>query len=148
DFRGPVPSLSGLANLRILLLSNNQFSGPFPDPTGTALETLDLDYNALSGAVPASVGNATTLRDLLFAGNDLVGALPASLANLSHLDAGGSDFRYNGLWSGSASLVSFLDGKQAGGDWQSTQTIAPTGLSAGSPTNNGVRIAWSPIAYS
>ena len=147
-FSGAVPSLAGLANLRVLLLSNNRLTGPFPDPTGTALETLDLDYNALTGSLPSSVGNAKTLRYLLMAGNDLVGALPSSLSNLTNLVAGGSDFRYNGLYSTSASLATFLDGKQEGGDWRSTQTIAPSGVSAGSSTNDAVRLAWTPIAYS
>ncbi|HET7451500.1 MAG TPA: hypothetical protein VFL12_02055, partial [Thermoanaerobaculia bacterium] len=147
DFSGPVPSLSGLSNLRILLLSNNRLSGSFPDPTGTSLETLDLDYNALSGPIPSSVGNAKTLRNLFLAGNDLVGALPSSLSGLTNLAAGGSDFRYNGLYTTSASLASFLDARQEGGDWQSTQTIAPSGVSAGSETNNAVRVAWTPIAY-
>jgi len=148
QFTGNVPSLSGLSHLAILLLSNNRFSGSFPDVTGVPLRTLDLDYNGLSGVVPSSIGNATTLRQLLFAGNDLTGALPASLANLTNLDAGGSDFRYNGLFTSSTALAAFLNGKQAGGNWESTQTVAPTAVSAGSATNNAVRVAWSPIAYS
>jgi len=147
DFGGSVPSLANLPNLRILLLSNNALTGPFPDVTGTALETLDLDYNSLSGPIPSTVGNAKTLRNLLCAGNVLVGSLPSSLPGLTSLADGGSDFRYNGLYSTSASLTSFLDGKQEGGDWQSTQTIPPAGVSAGSPTNNAVRLSWTPIAY-
>ncbi len=148
DFDGSVPSLANLSNLRILLLSNNQLTGPFPDVTGTALQTLDLDYNYFSGPIPSTVGNAKTLQNLLCAGNDLVGALPSSLAGLTGLAAGGSDLRYNGLFTTTASLASFLDGKQEGGDWESTQTIAPFGVSAGSPTNNAIRVAWTPIAYS
>ncbi|HET9795923.1 MAG TPA: S-layer homology domain-containing protein [Thermoanaerobaculia bacterium] len=148
QFDGPVPSLANLSNLRILLLSNNRLTGPFPDVTGTALETLDLDYNYLSGPIPSTVGNATTLRNLLCAGNDLVGALPSALSGLTNLAPGGSDFRYNGLSTASSSLASFLDEKQEGGDWQSTQTIAPSAVSAGSRTNNAIRVAWTPIPYS
>jgi hypothetical protein len=147
DFDGSVPGLSHLARLRILLLANNRLTGPFPDVTGTALETLDLDYNFLSGPIPSTVGNAKTLRNLLCAGNDLVGALPASLSQLTNLAAGGSDFGYNGLFTTSATLATFLAGKQAGGDWESTQTIAPSGVSVGSATNNAVRVRWTPIAY-
>jgi hypothetical protein len=146
-FTGPVPGLSGLSNLSILLLSNNRFSGAFPDITGVPLETLDLNYNLLSGPVPSSVGNATTLLHLDCAGNDLTGALPSTLSNLTKLESGGSDFGYNGLFTSNASLASFLDGKQQGGDWRSTQTIAPAGVASGSATNNAVRLSWNPIAY-
>jgi len=148
DFSGPVPSLANLSNLRVLLLANNGLTGNFPDVTGTALRTLDLDYNHLSGPIPSTVGNAKTLQNLLCAGNDLVGALPSSLSGLTALAAGGSDFRYNGLFTTNAALASFLAGKQEGGDWASTQTIAPSGVSAGSPTDNALRIAWTPIEYS
>ena len=147
QFTGSVPSLSGLSKLQTLLLANNLFSGAFPDVSGVPLRTLDLDYNALTGPVPSSLGGATTLRNLYFAGNALVGALPASLANLTNLQSGGSDFGYNGLFSTSSSLTSFLDSKQDDGDWQSTQTIAPSGGSAGSATDNAIRFAWTPIAY-
>jgi hypothetical protein len=58
-----------------------------------------------------------------------------------------SDFRYNALYTNNASLKTFLDSKQIGGDWESTQTIAPSGVSAGSPTYTSIRVSWTPITY-
>ena len=39
------------------------------------------------------------------------------------------DLRYNALHSDDSSLIAFLNSKQSGGDWQRTQTVAPTTLS-------------------
>ena len=46
---------------------------------------------------------------------------------------GGSDLRWNGLYSAEPAVVSFLNAAQSGGDWQSTQTVPPTGVAAGAP---------------
>jgi len=148
ELSGPVPSLAGLTKLGTLLLANNRLTGGIPDVTGVPLETLDLSYNDLSGGVPASLGGATTLRHLYLAGNALVGSLPIGLVNLSNLEPGGSDLRYNGLFSPSADLSAFLDGKQEQSDWESTQTVAPSNLTALAATDDAVRLGWDPIAYS
>jgi hypothetical protein len=44
-------------------------------------------------------------------------------------------------------LRTFLDSKQNGGDWESTQTIAPGGVTAGSPAYTSIRVSWTPIVY-
>ncbi len=61
--------------------------------------------------------------------------------------ASGLDLRWNGLYSASAPLITFLNSKQLGGDWQSTQTIAPTGLSTSAPMMNSITVNWTPITY-
>src|SRR5213078_1679253 len=43
--------------------------------------------------------------------------------------------------------TSFLNAKQNGGDWQSTQTIAPTNLSISGATPSSIIVHWTPIIY-
>jgi Leucine-rich repeat (LRR) protein len=89
---GPVPSGFNPANfpeLKVLLLWDNNFSGPIPGAlyTFTQLENLDLSYNQLSGELSAAVGNLSTLK-LLDAGyNQLSGSLPATFSNCLNLKA-------------------------------------------------------------
>ncbi|KAK1269495.1 putative inactive receptor kinase [Acorus gramineus] len=65
---GPLPNLSGLANLRSLYLSRNAFSGRFPPSILTLhrIRTVDLSHNRLSGpilaAAAASLGRVYSLR--------------------------------------------------------------------------------------
>ena len=41
------------------------------------------------------------------------------------------DFRWNGVWTDDEDLQEFLSTKQMqGGDWESTQTVAPEGVEA------------------
>jgi hypothetical protein len=44
-------------------------------------------------------------------------------------------------------LRSFLDSKQIGGDWESTQTIAPAGFAAEAPGPDSAALSWTPILY-
>ena len=46
---------------------------------------LELQQNALSGAIPSTLGNLTHLEDLNLTGNALSGAIPSTLGNLTHL---------------------------------------------------------------
>jgi hypothetical protein len=46
-----------------------------------------------------------------------------------------------------AALRAFLDSKQIGGDWESTQTVAPSDLTAGAPGPDTVPLSWTPILY-
>jgi hypothetical protein len=77
----------------------------------------------------------------------LKGPIPAGLANLTLLDNYQSDLRWNALYTSDAALRDFLNLKQIGGDWESTQTVAPAGLAAGSAALDTVPLAWSPILY-
>lgn len=110
NISGPLPSLSGLAALQVLMLSNNQFSS-IPDDffsRMSSLESFEIDNNPLSGwEIPESLRNASALQNFsansanitgkipeffsadVFPGltilhlsfNNLEGGLPASLAN-------------------------------------------------------------------
>jgi Leucine-rich repeat (LRR) protein len=143
------PELGNLANLQALVLSFNQLSGTIPPELGrlSRLEGLALSSNQLDGPVPKELGGLAALGHLYLNGNQLSGPIPAELASLGNLIAGRLDLRWNALRSTDAGLTAFLDGKQLGGDWRSTQTIAPTGVSAGGTGASTGSVSWAPIAY-
>ena len=70
-----------------LFLNFNQLTGPIPAELGdlTNLQRLYLDDNRLSGAIPAELGDLTSLQQLYLDGNDLSGAIPAELGDLTNL---------------------------------------------------------------
>jgi len=147
---GPIPPQVGyLGWLEHLRLGSNQLTGAIPSGIGnlTRLVDLDLGENSLSGPIPSWLGTLGTLSTLRLQGNLLSGEIPATLANLTALADGSSDLRWNTLYTNDAALRTFLDSKQTGGDWQGTQTVAPTSLAAGSATLDTVPLSWSPIAY-
>lgn len=91
NFAGPLPSLSGLSNLRYAYLNHNNFSsipGDFFDALN-ALEVLALDYNNLNASTgwmfPPSLVNSAQLLNLTCLSCGLVGPLPDFLGNLSSL---------------------------------------------------------------
>jgi len=59
----------------------------------------------------------------------------------------GSDIRWNALYTSNIALRDFLNSKQSGGDWQSTQTVEPLNLAAGSPSDTSVPLTWNAIQY-
>jgi Leucine-rich repeat (LRR) protein len=147
---GPIPpEIARLASARHLLLNDNQLTGRIPPEIGNVpyLEELDLGDNRLRGPIPSRVGNLHRLSWLRLNGNYLTGSIPAALMSLTGLINGGSDLRWNALYTSDAALRAFLDAKQEGGDWESTQTVAPAGLAAGSATVGSVPLSWSPIPY-
>lgn len=128
----------------------NNLSGTLPASLGnlTSLQSLWLSGNqGLSGSIPPELGSLTSLRILALSGNQLSGSIPSALTNLTNLTPGGSEFRYNKLYSTDPALTSFLSAKQDGGNWQSTQTIAPTDLSTSGATASTITVNWTPIAY-
>jgi hypothetical protein len=56
-----------------------------PCNSAGALTWLELDQNRLSGTIPSSLGQLTTLRCLWLMGNQLVGTIPPSLSSLTSL---------------------------------------------------------------
>ncbi len=70
----------------------------FP-PTACVLRTLDLSSNLLTGTIPPSLGNVTTLTSLSLGGNKLVGDLPLALFDLSNLEL------LDLLWPSAAALT-------------------------------------------
>ncbi|MCU0292989.1 MAG: fibronectin type III domain-containing protein [Thermoanaerobaculaceae bacterium] len=147
---GPIPAeLGGMSSLVHLHLWDNHLSGPIPPALGglSNLEELYLSRNLLTGGMPAELGGLAKVRQLHVAGNQLVGAVPAALQSLTSLQDGwGVDLRWNGLYTTSSGLKSFLDQKQ-GGDWSASQTVAPTGVKASDATASSVKVSWTPIAY-
>lgn len=59
----------------------------------------------------------------------------------------GCDLRWNALYTSNTTLRDFLNLKQTGGNWQSTQTIAPTNLTITVLSDTSVQLTWTPIAY-
>jgi len=86
---GDVPdSLGRLRRLRYLDLGYNTFSGRFPANLSSceAMEEMFLDANNLGGRVPAGFGDRLTrLQVLRLKNNSLTGPIPESLANMSSL---------------------------------------------------------------
>ncbi len=147
---GPIPAtLGNLTSLTYLNLGDNQLTGGIPAALGnlTNLTFLSVDGNQLSGALPSELGSLTSLETLVVGNNALLGEIPGSFANLTNLQAGHLFLEYNGLWTGDPTLAAFLDSKQDGGDWQSTQTIAPVGVAATPASSSSIMMSWTPIAY-
>jgi len=110
-----------------------------------------LSQNQLSGAIPAELsagteqpGNLVSLSKLYLYSNQLIGPVPTELQSLPLVD-NQSDFRWNALYITDGST--FLNSKQDGGDWESTQTVAPTDLTATVLSDTSVRLDWMPILY-
>ncbi len=145
---GPIPSFGANPGLLDLDLGLNQLSGTIPSfAANTSLQNLYLHSNQLSGTIPSFAGN-TSLRNLWLCGNRLSGAVHASLGTLTNLiPNAGLELRWNALFSTDSALIAFLNTKQLGGNWQGTQTIAPTGLSATGLLPGQVTVNWTPIAY-
>jgi len=74
----------------------------------------------------------------------LTGSIPTSLANLTKLRSTDTNIGYNALHTSDAGLIAFLNIKDP--DWASTQTIAPTNVSA-VPGSASVTVSWTPITY-
>jgi Leucine-rich repeat (LRR) protein len=147
---GSIPGqLGSLTSLQTLNLDFNQLSGSIPPQLGnlTSLQFLNLISNQLSGSIPAQLGNLISLQDIYLRSNQLSGSIPSALTNLTSLTSGNVDIRWNALYSTDPALTSFLNAKQGGGDWQSTQTIAPANLSTSGATASAITVNWTPIVY-
>lgn len=69
------PDLGKLAHLRVLVLSQNQFSGSIPKEFGglAMLEIMDLRNNSLNGTIPAAIEEMPSLKCLLVQNNKFEG---------------------------------------------------------------------------
>ncbi|XP_062118240.1 receptor like protein 27-like [Humulus lupulus] len=87
------------ANLAVIDLSSNNFSGQIPESIGSlkALYSLNLSNNALTGHIPPSLGTLTELESLDLSQNQLSGKIPQQLAELIFLQK--FDVSYNNLTS-------------------------------------------------
>ncbi len=85
---GTIPlQISGLSELRVLYLYNNDVGGAVPASIGslTRLVGLALEGNELTGALPPEMGNLASLEYVNVGGNKLAGVVPDSIWNLSKL---------------------------------------------------------------
>lgn len=76
---GPLPSLSGLSSLRVLMLSNNQFSSiPGDFFTGmTSLQSAEIDNNPFSAwQIPEALRNASGLQNFSANSANITGKVP------------------------------------------------------------------------
>ncbi len=147
---GPIPTeLANLANLSALELLSNEISGPLPAFLGnlSKLRILYLFRNRLTGGIPSSIGDLSALEYLILEENALVGEIPGNLAGLANLEPGSLNLTYNGLWTADSGLAAFLDSRQRDGDWRSTQTVAPSGVTAVATSETSVTVSWTPITY-
>lgn len=79
-------TLTRLDQLRVLNLDNNSLSGPIPDLSGLAnLKSLFLDHNSFSGSFPPSILLLHRLRVLDLSHNNFTGPIPADLTGLDRL---------------------------------------------------------------
>ncbi len=79
---------SGMRKLETISLPKSRFSGTLSasiDVENPSLVEIDLAENQLSGPIPASITNLTSLRDLRLNNNRLTGTIPPELGSLLQL---------------------------------------------------------------
>ncbi|KAJ6889896.1 receptor-like protein Cf-9 [Populus alba x Populus x berolinensis] len=75
------------STIRVLDLSNNNFTGEIPKMIGKlkALQQLNLSHNSFTGHIQSSLGNLTNLESLDLSSNLLTGRIPTQLGVLTFL---------------------------------------------------------------
>ncbi|KAL5546851.1 hypothetical protein UlMin_006538 [Ulmus minor] len=84
------PLICNLSHLRVLDVSNNNFSGMIPHCLGNfsdSLSVLNLGNNSFNGIIPLSCTRASNLRMIDFSDNQFQGILPQSLVNCTMLES-------------------------------------------------------------
>ncbi|XP_010260843.1 PREDICTED: leucine-rich repeat receptor-like serine/threonine-protein kinase BAM3 [Nelumbo nucifera] len=77
-----------LPELSLMELQNNYLTGWFaedPNKVPSKLGQLNLSNNRLSGSIPSSIGNFSSLQALLLGGNQFTGEIPSELGRLKNL---------------------------------------------------------------
>jgi LRR receptor-like serine/threonine-protein kinase FLS2 len=83
-------SLSNLAHLRVLDLSNNLLNDILPSSIGNlsaSLQSLEVSNCNIKGIIPIEIGNLSNLMDLSLGINELVGPIPTTVGRLHKLQA-------------------------------------------------------------
>ncbi|KAK6927347.1 Leucine-rich repeat [Dillenia turbinata] len=88
QFSGEIPSqiFTAPSSLKYLNLNGNNLTGEIPRGANSALETLDLSNNVLSGNIHEDIGGFRKLRVLDLGGNLLMGKIPNAITNLTRLE--------------------------------------------------------------
>ena len=75
-------------NLKSLILGDNALTGSIPATLGDIefLETLQLSSNQLSGPIPSAIGRLEFLGELDLSYNTLAGTLPSTIGNMQFLE--------------------------------------------------------------
>ncbi|XP_050147128.1 MDIS1-interacting receptor like kinase 2-like isoform X20 [Malus sylvestris] len=102
NFTGMIPRISGMLDLKLLSLSNNNLTRVIPIflflVVGlTGLDYLNLSSNSLSGAIPSELRMLTELDVFNASHNHLSGEIQSALADLLTLNISMYDFSYNNL---------------------------------------------------
>lgn len=147
---GSLPAeIGNLTKLEVLLLGDNDLSGSIPPEVGdlSSLLYLSLGLNRLTGTIPREIGSLTNLLYLDLSLNALTGPIPGEIAQLTALEPAGSDFDYNALFTGDASVAAFVDSAQYDGNFRDSQTVTPIGLRIASSTDRSMIAEWTPIVF-
>ncbi|KAL8192652.1 hypothetical protein R6Q57_027837 [Mikania cordata] len=77
-----------LGNLWLFLISDNEFTGPFPSSIVKCqqLRYLSMSMNKFNGVIPRGIGNLTLLKQLFLGDNDLQGIIPGEIGKLKRLE--------------------------------------------------------------
>uniref|UniRef100_A0A0E0F302 Receptor kinase-like protein Xa21 n=1 Tax=Oryza meridionalis TaxID=40149 RepID=A0A0E0F302_9ORYZ len=80
SLQGMIPNLANCSNLTVLELYRNNLVGQFPEDLPHRLQRIQLSYNNLTGHIPASLSNISTLNQLLCVSNNFIGNIPDEFA--------------------------------------------------------------------
>ncbi|KAL6653286.1 hypothetical protein ACP70R_008864 [Stipagrostis hirtigluma subsp. patula] len=83
--QGIIPSFANCSDLKMLVLYNNNLVGQTPIDWPHHLEHLELSRNNLTGTIPTSLANITTLNVLACSSNNIEGTIPNELGRLRNL---------------------------------------------------------------
>lgn len=86
---GNVDGIGKAPALKELHLTNNDFTGPFPDDIfdlSATLESLYIAYNSFSGPLSPKLGTMKKLKEFYAYGNDFTGKIPTEIAKLDDLE--------------------------------------------------------------
>ncbi|KQJ89251.1 putative receptor-like protein kinase At3g47110 [Brachypodium distachyon] len=81
--QGRIPNFANCSHLKVLWLDRNNLVGQIPTEWPPNLQELNLANNNLSGTIPPSLANITTLESFHCGLNNLVGNVPNSFAKFS-----------------------------------------------------------------
>ncbi|XP_010528574.1 PREDICTED: receptor protein kinase TMK1-like [Tarenaya hassleriana] len=124
---GPVPSLSGLSSLQVLMLSNNQFDSiPSDFFVGlSSLQSVEIDNNPFSAwEIPESLRDASGLQNLSANSANVTGKLPDFLGQDEFPGLSVMHLAFNDL---QGELPSSLSGSQVQSLWLNGQKSGLTG---------------------